>query len=139
MCVFVCTMLGGEERRLGACWVLRPRGHQLDRSHMFVSQLPQTGLSVLDHLLHRYMLLKCFPNLGLPETDEHGRNNVSTSFHIMQSLWSLTCSSGVSTASYWMDRTSGPELSKDGAPSRSFSMSRRAAWAPSFDCNLSTS
>lgn len=53
MCVFVCTMLGGEERRLGACWVFRLGGHELDWSHMFVSQLPQTGLSILDHLLHR--------------------------------------------------------------------------------------
>lgn len=43
------------------------------------------------------------------------------------------------TASYSMARTSGPELSIDGAPSRKFSMSLKAAWAPSLDCNLSTS
>lgn len=65
LCVCVCTMLGGEERGLGAWWVFRPGGHQLDRSHMFVSQLPKTSLSVLDHLLHCCMLLKRFPYLGL--------------------------------------------------------------------------
>lgn len=56
-------MLGGEE--WGARWVFRPGGHQLDRSHVFVSQLPQTSLSVLDRLLQRYMLIECFRYLSL--------------------------------------------------------------------------
>lgn len=65
-------MLGGEEWGLGARWVFGPRGHQLDRSHVFVGQLPEGSLSVLDHLLHRCMLLKRFPYLGLTEREREG-------------------------------------------------------------------
>ncbi len=72
MCVCLCvsTVLGGEERGLGALWVFRPGGHQLDRSHMFVSQLPETSLSVLDHLLHCCMLLKRFLYLSLTDREK---------------------------------------------------------------------
>lgn len=62
-------MLGGEERGLGAWWVFRPGSHQLDRSDVFIGQLPQTSLTVLDHLLHCCMLLKRFPDLGLTERE----------------------------------------------------------------------
>ena len=60
-------MLWGEEWGLRAWWVFRSGGHQLDRSHMFVSQLLQTSLSVLDHLLHCCVLFKRFLNLSLTE------------------------------------------------------------------------
>lgn len=75
LCICVClccTVLGGEERGLGAWRVFRPWGHQLDRSNVFIGQLPQGSLSVLDHLLHCCMLLKCFPNLDLTETEREG-------------------------------------------------------------------
>lgn len=65
-----CTMLGGEEWGLGARGVFLPRGHELDRSNMFISQLPQTSLSVLDHLLHHCMLVKRLPYLGLTDQDK---------------------------------------------------------------------
>lgn len=68
-CLCVNTMLGGEERGLGAWWVFRPGGHQLDGPHVFVGQLPQTGLPVLDHLLNGCMLLKRFHYLGLAERE----------------------------------------------------------------------
>lgn len=58
-------MLRGEEGRLGARGVFRPGGHQLHRPHVFVGQFPQTGLTVLDHLLHRRVLLKRFSDLSL--------------------------------------------------------------------------
>lgn len=68
MCICVlCTMLGGEEWRFGAGWVFWPGGHQLDGSHVFISQLPERSLSILYHLLHGCMLLKCFPNLSLKQ------------------------------------------------------------------------
>lgn len=63
-------MLGGEEWGLGAWWVFRPGGHQLDWSDMFISQLSQTSLTVLDHLLHRSMFLKCFQDLILTERNK---------------------------------------------------------------------
>lgn len=50
-----------------------------------------------------------------------------------------TCSWGVMIPSYSTAKTSGPELSIDGASSSNFSMSCSAAWAPSLDCNVSTS
>lgn len=61
-------MFGGEEGRLAAlgCLVgLRPGGHQLHRSHLYVGQLPQALLSVPDHQLHRAQLLRHHEDLRL--------------------------------------------------------------------------
>lgn len=69
VCVCVCTMLW-REGGFGAWWVFRPGGHQLDWSHLLVGQFPQTSLSILDHLLHGYMLLKGFLYLGLADTQK---------------------------------------------------------------------
>lgn len=71
MCLY-CTVFRGEEWGLGSRCVFRPGGHQLYRSHMFISQLPQTSLAVLDHLLHYCMLLKCFDYLSLRERQTQG-------------------------------------------------------------------
>ena len=86
----VCTMLGGEEGGLGARWVFGPRGHQLDRSHVFVGQLPERSLSVLDHLLHRGMLLKRFPYLGLTESEREGHRGQTIS-RVLSSEKSSCC------------------------------------------------
>lgn len=73
LCVY--TMLW-REGGFGAWWVFRPGGHQLDRSHLLVGQFPQTSLSILDHLLHRYMLLKRFPYLGLADTQNRKKYSI---------------------------------------------------------------
>lgn len=76
VCVCVCahTVLWGEERGLGARGVFGPRGHQLDGPYVLVSQLSQTRLSVLDHLLNGCVLVKGLGYLSLAETDKQNRN-----------------------------------------------------------------
>lgn len=45
---------------------------------MFISQLPQTDLPVVDHLLHHRVLLKRLPYLDLWRMEEELRTFIST-------------------------------------------------------------
>lgn len=67
------TVLRGEEWGLGAWGVLRPGGHQLHWSDVFISQLSQANLTSLDHLLHSDVFLKCFHYLILREREKKNR------------------------------------------------------------------
>lgn len=67
-------MFGGEERGLGVWWVFWSGGHQLDGSHMFISQFPQGSLSVLNHLMHRCIFLKGFTNLSLTQREHREKS-----------------------------------------------------------------
>lgn len=51
------TVFGGEERGFGAGQVLGSGCHQLDGPDLLVCQLPETGLSVLEHSTHCHHLL----------------------------------------------------------------------------------
>lgn len=101
-------MLGGEYWRFGARWVLSTRGHQLDRSDVFVGQLPQTSLSVLDHLLHRCVLLKRF--IYLPLTDENKDVQMHLQTFDSLALCKKTNCAGPVDEGWWQLHTPEPEL-----------------------------